>query len=122
MPRRNKWDGVSVDTASSDLQRGVGRRQQHMKSFTEAEAEITHRWDAFEVMLEALRAVESEITRLEGISKQAFSIDEVHPAVDRVATAARAAIAKAVERDLSTIMTRKQYYAAIQEALERQHG
>jgi len=43
-------------------------------------------------MLEALKAVESEITRLERISKQAFSIDEVHPAVDRVAIATRAAI------------------------------
>jgi len=46
-------------------------------------------------MLEALKAVESEITRLERISKQAFSIDEVHPAVDRVAIATRAAIAAA---------------------------
>ena len=46
-----------------------------------------------EVMLEALKAVESEITRLERISKQAFSIDEVHPAVGRVADATRAALA-----------------------------
>ena len=46
-------------------------------------------------MLEALKAVESEITRLERISKQAFSIDEVHPAVGRVADATRAAIAAA---------------------------
>ena len=46
-------------------------------------------------MYEALKAVESEITRLERISKQAFSIDEVHPAVDRVAIATRAALAAA---------------------------
>ena len=46
-------------------------------------------------MYEALKAVESEITRLERISKQAFSIDEVHPAVGRVADATRAAIAAA---------------------------
>jgi hypothetical protein len=46
-------------------------------------------------MLEALKAVESEITRLERISKQAYGIDEVHPAVDRVAIATRAAIAAA---------------------------
>ena len=46
-------------------------------------------------MYEALKAVESEITRLERISKQAYGIDEVHPAVDRVAIATRAAIAAA---------------------------
>jgi len=64
-------------------------------AYPAAHAEIVRRWNTHEVMLEALKAVESEITRLERISKQAFSIDAVHPAVGRVADATRAAIAAA---------------------------
>jgi len=48
-----KWDGVQVDSQLSIVARGRDDTQ----TYVDAWEELARRWDAHEVMLEALRAV-----------------------------------------------------------------